>query len=89
MPHTPRNNEELTWPHHHRATVGVGSADAQLATKNKKHLVHLRMVVPGKLSLDLRHFDELIVDLPDDPRRPELDHLRARKLERNRLLSRP
>src|ERR1700679_2526445 len=44
------------------------------------------MRVPWELSLDLRHFDVLIVYLTDDPRGPQLLESGACEFERDRLL---
>jgi len=66
------DDEELAGAEMDRATVGVGAADAELAAQDEEELVFMGVGVPGELALDTRYLDELIVDLAEDARRPEL-----------------
>jgi len=58
------------WPE--RTETGPPSASERpmrtVTTENEEHLVLVVMGVPGELSLNLCHFDVLVVDLTDDSR---------------------
>ena len=77
------NDEELAGADKNGTAVCFGSPDAEKTTEDEEHLILVFMRVPGKLSLDLRHFDVLVVDLTNDSRRPELLKSGAGKFERN------
>ena len=66
------DDEELAGADRHGTAVRLGAADAEESTEDEEHFVVVLMGVPGKLALDLRHFDVLVVDLTNDSRRPEL-----------------
>jgi hypothetical protein len=46
--------------------------NAQMSSQDKKEFVLVSMTVPGELSVNLRHFHVGIVNLSDNPRRPQL-----------------
>ena len=58
-----RDYKELTGKNGHGAAVCIGASDAEVAPEDEEHLVFVVVRVPGKLSLDLCHFDVLVVDL--------------------------
>jgi hypothetical protein len=60
--------EELAGEDGDRAAVRFGATDAEETTEDEEHLVLVVMGVPGELSLNLCHFDVLVVDLTDDSR---------------------
>ena len=66
------NDEELAGADKNGTAVCFGSPDAEKTTEDEEHLILVFMRVPRKLSLDLRHFDVLVVDLTNDSRRPKL-----------------
>jgi hypothetical protein len=66
-----RNDKELARMEQDIAAIGRGAANAELTAKDEKHLVFRGVRMPGKLSLNTRYFDELIVDLADHARRPQ------------------
>src|ERR1700758_584829 len=70
MAHPMRHDEKFARPYRHSSTIGLGPANAQYSTQDQEHLVLLLMAVPGKLAMNPDHFDELVIDLPYDSRRP-------------------
>jgi len=75
--------EELTGTDEDGSAVGSFAADAQTSMEDEKHLVLAFMRVPGKLSLDLRYLDVLIINPAYDTRRPKFGQLRACLLQRD------
>jgi len=86
MPHATRYDEELAGAHRYRSAICIRPANRKHPTEHQEHLVLVLMGVPGKLTKHLRHFDVLVVDLPDDSRRPKLVQSGARQFQRDWIL---
>ena len=86
MARAARDYEKLTWKNGHGAAVCIGASDAELAPENEEHLVFVVVRMPGELSLDLCHFDVLVVDLTYNSRRPKLCESGTRKFKRDGVL---
>ncbi len=84
------DDEELAGLKQDVTAVGCGTPDAQLAAQDEEHFVFMGMGVPGKFTLDTRYLDVLIVYLPNDSRRPEIDasitESTTSEFERDRML---
>jgi len=68
MSYPTRHDKELARPYGDVSAVRHSPANAQHTAQDEEHLVLVLMAVPGKLPLNLRHFDVLVVDLPDNSR---------------------
>jgi hypothetical protein len=79
------NDEELARSNQNVAAIGFGAADAQLAAEYEEHFVLKGVRVPGEVPVDTRYLDELIIDLTNDSRRPELRERAAREFQRYRM----
>ena len=82
--------EELAGEYGDGTAVRVGATDAEVTAKDEEHFVLVDVDVPGKFTLDLYHFDVLVVlqrgDLTDDSRRLKLRESGTCEFQRDGVL---